>query len=279
MSMMNVCKMEELASIARIKMIETGYHSKYAVHYGGGLSSVEILLYLYFEEMHYDLDRRDWIDRDRFFLSKGHGVLSYYVALQMAGFFGEEKLHTFQLDECDLSSHPVKNLALGIESSNGSLGQGLSLAVGNQIIAEKTGRKYRNFVLLGDGECDEGSVWEAAMCASHYHLDHLMVIVDHNGLQSDGSNETVMSLGDLEGKWKAFGWETWTLDSNNFEQIDSAFSRVDWNNGKPKVIIGNTTKGKGISFMENNNEWHHRQMTEEEYLKAIEELRNHRYGY
>ncbi|MBE6908521.1 MAG: transketolase [Ruminococcaceae bacterium] len=254
-------------------MVKTGFASNYAVHFGGALSSVELLIFLYLKEMNYDLTCREWAERDRFFLSKGHGVLSYYTVLQMAGFFDEDKLSTFQQNEGELSSHPVRNLELGIESSNGSLGQGLSLAVGNQIIAVKKDRSYRNFVLLGDGECDEGSVWEAAMCASHYHLDHLMAIVDRNGLQSDGTNDSVMSLGDLEGKWKSFGWETWKLDGNDLAQIDAVFAGIDWNNGKPKAIIANTVKGKGISFMENNNDWHHRQMTEKEFQQAMEELR------
>lgn len=264
--------MKRLSADIRKTMIRTGYESNYAVHYGGGLSSVEMLVYLYFKEMNYDLGNRAWEDRDRFFLSKGHGVLSYYTVLSKAGFFDGEKLSTFQQNEGDLSSHPVKNIELGIESSNGSLGQGLSLAVGNQIIAAKKGRTYRNFVLLGDGECDEGAVWEAAMCACHHKLDHLMAIVDYNKLQSDGTNEEVMSLGDFEKKWQSFGWETFSIDGNDLEQIDAVFVGIDWNNSRPKVIISNTIKGKGISFMENDNNWHHRQMTEKEFTLAMEEL-------
>ena len=268
----DIQELKKAASEARKIMITTGYESNYAVHFGGGLSSVEILVYLYLKEMNYDLGNKVWEERDRFFLSKGHGVLSYYVALYLAGFFDKEKLGTFQQNEGDLSSHPVQNLELGMESSNGSLGQGLSLAAGNQIIAQRKGRKYRNFVLMGDGECDEGSVWEAAMCANQYKLDHLMAIIDHNGLQSDGTNEAVMALGDLEGKWKSFGWETFSVDGNNLDEIDKVFTGIDWDNGKPKVLIANTIKGKGVSFMENNNDWHHRQMTEKEYQLAMEEM-------
>ncbi len=274
----SIQKLKEAADVARILILKTGYESNYTAHYGTALSSVEILIYLYLNEMNYDLNDREWAGRDRFYLSKGHGVLSYYVALHMAGFFDADTLSTFQRNEGDLSSHPVKNLALGMEASNGSLGQGLSFAIGSQIFAVKKNRTYRSFVLMGDGECDEGSVWEAAMCASHYRLDHLMAIIDHNGLQSDGSNDDVMSLGNLESKWNSFGWETWCLDGHDLAQIDSVFSSIDWTNGKPKVIIANTVKGRGISFMENDNDWHHRQMTEKEYAQAIDELRGNRDG-
>lgn len=268
----DVQELKKASAEARKLMIKIGYESNYAVHFGGGLSSVELLTYLYQKEMNYDLTNKEWEERDRFFLSKGHGVLSYYVALYMAGFFDEEKLSTFQQNEGDLSSHPVKNLDLGMESSNGSLGQGLSLAVGNQIIAKQKGRRYRNIVLMGDGECDEGSVWEAAMCAYQYKLGRLLAIIDHNGLQSDGTNESVIDLGDLESKWKSFGWEAYTINGNDLDQIDDLFSKLDWENDSPKVIIANTVKGKGISFMENNNDWHHRQMGEKDYLLALEEM-------
>lgn len=265
-------ELEKIASSARRKMIDIGYASNYAVHFGGGLSSIDILTYLYQYEMNIDINDKYNMNRDRFFISKGHGVLSYYVALYQAGFFGEDILDTFQQNESDLSSHPVRNIKLGMEASTGSLGQGLSFAVGNQLYAKRKNLSYRSFVLMGDGECDEGSVWEAAMSASHYKLDSLIVIVDHNGLQSDGTNEKVMNIERLSDKWKSFGWDAYEANGHSFDDIHNVFSEIEWDNGKPKVIIAKTTKGKGVSFMENNNEWHHRLMTEKEYNSAIEEL-------
>ncbi len=261
-----------IASNARKKMIEIGFESNYAVHFGGGLSSIDILTYLYQYEMKFNINNKKEINRDRFIISKGHGVLSYYVALFQAGMFDEDKLKTFQTNESDLSSHPVKNIDLGMEASTGSLGQGLSYAVGSQIYAKRKGLPYRSFVLLGDGECDEGSVWEAAMTAAHYKLDNIIVIVDHNGLQSDGKNESVMNIENLSDKWKSFGWDAFEVDGHSFDDLHTVFSEIMWDDGKPKVIIAKTIKGKGVSFMENNNEWHHRLMNENEYHSAIEEL-------
>ena len=268
----NCAELKKLALEARKKMLDIGFNSNYAVHFGGGLSSIDLLTYLYQFEMNYDIKDKFNSERDRFFISKGHGVLSYYVALFQAGFFGEDILNTFQQNEGELSSHPVKNLELGIEASTGSLGQGLSLAVGNQIYAKRNNKDFKAFVLMGDGECDEGSVWEAAMFAAHYKLDNIVVIVDHNGLQSDGTNSTVMNIEKLCDKWQSFGWDTYEIDGHSFDEIHDAFSKMVWDNGKPKVIVARTIKGKGVSFMENNNEWHHRVMTEPEYKLAVDEL-------
>lgn len=260
------------ASDARKTMIDIAYNSKQAAHFGGGLSSVEILTYLFESFMNYDLSDKNSENRDRFILSKGHGVLSYYVVLHQAGFFSREKLNTFMLDESDLLSHPVKNHELGIETSNGSLGQGLSYAAGQQIVAKRTEKNFRSIVLMGDGECNEGSVWEAAMCAGHYKLSNLIAVVDHNGLQSDGRNDEILNMQEMLKNWKTIGWDVFEADGHSFEDLNRVFSTMDSENGRPKLVIAHTVKGKGVSFMENNNVWHHEPLNEEMYNKAIEEL-------
>jgi len=232
---------------------------------------VDILATLYCEILRLNPENPDWEERDRFILSKGHGALSYYSALMLRGFISEETFATFQLDASDLTTHPVLNMTMGIESSNGSLGQGLSLGVGVAIAGQLRSKSYKVYVMLGDGECNEGSVWEAAMSAANFKLDNLIAIVDKNDFQNDGSSSEVMNPGDFVKKWNSFGWNAILVDGHDIFSVHSALSSQDIE-GKPKVLIAKTIKGKGCSFMENKAEWHHNRLTKAQYEMAIQEL-------
>jgi len=260
------------AKESRRLILELAHDTKGAAHFGGSLSSVEIMTYLYSCFLRYDINAPEKEDRDRFILSKGHCVLSYYIALYQSGFFDREKLWEFEADGGPLLSHPVRDLSLGIESSNGSLGQGLSFAVGQQLAARRKGLGYRNVVLMGDGECDEGSVWEAAMAAGHYGLSGLVAVIDCNGLQSDGYTKDILDIKEMFSHWTALGFKVYHVNGHDFGEIHKAFSEMDFDDGHPKLVIADTVKGKGFSFMENNNVWHHEPITEELYEKAKSEL-------
>lgn len=264
-------KIREMAAVMRRKILDVSHTCNMSAHLGGGLSMVELTASLYGSVMNYDPKNPEWPDRDRFILSKGHGVLGYFSALCAAGVISDEVFATFQSNESDLIAHPVMKLSLGIESSNGSLGQGLSMAVGLAVAAKKQGKSHRVYVLLGDGECNEGSVWEAVMSGAHYQLDNLTAIVDYNKLQSDGDGKTIMSQGDLAGKWESFGWNVCRVDGHNVAEILDAFNNKT-RKGMPKVLVANTIKGKGVPFMENNNEWHHNRLTKVHYDRALQEL-------
>jgi len=270
---MDTLQLEQMAKRMRRRILDISHACNAAAHVGGGLSIVDITATLYGAILRYDSKNPDWQERDRFILSKGHGVLGYYTALVEAGFISDEILQSFQTNGSDLIAHPVMNLPLGIESSNGSLGQGLSMGVGLALAAKKKTMAHKIYILLGDGECNEGSVWEAAMSAAHYKLDNLTAVVDKNSFQSDGSSAAVMAGGDLEMKWKGFGWDVHVVDGHNISDLYHAFllPPVD---GKPKAIIAQTVKGKGVSFMENNNEWHHNRLTKAHYDQALQELRD-----
>lgn len=264
-------KIHNMAKEMRRKILEISYSCNSSVHLGGSLSIVDIMATLYGEVLSYDSKDLAWEGRDRFILSKGHGVLGLYSALLLAGIISEEIFATFLTNESDLIAHPVMNISLGIESSNGSLGQGLSMSVGLALAAKKRNMKHRIYVLLGNGECNEGSVWEAIISAVQFKLDNLIAIVDNNGFQSDGKSENIMDYGDFEAKWKSFGWNTLSVDGHNISQLYNAFVENNVEN-KPKVIIANTIKGKGVPFMENNNEWHHNRLTKVNYEKALLEM-------
>ena len=240
-------------------------------HFGGGLSIIEITATLYGAIMKYDPDNPEWNERDRFILSKGHGVLGYYTALAEAGFVPVDDLLTFEKTESYLVGHPVINRQKGIEFSNGSLGMGLSLGIGVAIAGKIKNSKYKVYVLIGDGECNEGSIWEAAMAASQFKLDNLVAIIDKNNFQLGGPNKDIMSVGDLVAKWCSFGWDVAEVDGHNVGELYDAFCRVNVS-GKPSAIIANTIKGKGFSFSENNNAWHHAVLTKSQYELAIDEL-------
>jgi transketolase len=268
---MNHLQIKNFAFQMRKKILEMSLACNNSAHLGGGMSLVEILATLFGDVMNFDVKNPNFDSRDRFILSKGHGVLPFFAALYLTGFIDDEKMATFKKNESDLISHPVMNIPLGIESSNGSLGHGLSMGVGIAIASKKKHRTNKVYVVMGDGECNEGSVWEAAMSAAHFKLDNLIAIVDYNKLQSDGKSETVMDIGNLHQKWESFGWEVYSVDGHNIEEIHSLLTK-DQNKNKPKILIANTIKGKGISFMENNNSWHHNRLTQNFYDQAILEL-------
>jgi transketolase len=264
---------EELAAKAdllRRRTIEMLHHSQ-AGHPGGSLSAAEILSVLYFGVMRIDTERPDWPDRDRFVLSKGHAAPIYYAALQERGFFRPELLVTY--DELDslLQAHPAVG-APGIDMASGSLGQGLSLGIGLALGARKLGKDLRVFVLLGDGECQEGQVWEAAMAAAHFRLANLTAILDWNGLQLYGTCQEVMCLGDLAAKWRAFGWHAVEVDGHDCAQLLEALRQAAEHPEYPTIVLARTTKGRGVSFMENSVEWHSAPVTDEVRDRALAEL-------
>jgi len=261
----------DMAKVMRLKMLEISYNCTLSTHLGGGLSMTEMMATLYARVLRFDKKDPRWEGRDRFILSKGHGVLGYFSALVAAGVISEEVYNTFQTNESDLIAHPVMNLDLSIESSNGSLGQGLSMAVGIALAAKKKNAPFTTYVLLGDGECNEGSVWEAVMSAGQLRLDNLVAMVDYNKLQSDGAAGQIMDLGDLANKFRAFGWDAYDIDGHQIDQLVNAIEAPEVE-GKPRVIVANTVKGKGVSFMENNNEWHHNRLTKANFDLAIAEV-------
>lgn len=235
-------------------------------HAGGAMSMVEILAVLYLAVMRYDAQDTRWEERDRFVLSKGHGVMALYAALKQKGVIRD--LSTFKKNDSALCAHPSMNMDFGIECSSGSLGMGLSFGVGQALALKKKGNPAHVYVLVGDGECDEGSIWEAAMSGSHFNLDNLTVIVDKNQLQYDGPTEEILALGSLEKKWEAFGWKTYTVDGHSVEEVYDALTAKCCG---PKAIIANTVKGKGVSFMENNAAWHNSSLSAQNYEKAMQE--------
>lgn len=265
---------EDIASMTqfmRKKILDISHNCNLSTHLGGGLSMVEVMATLYARVLNYDKNNPRWSGRDRFILSKGHGVLGYYAGLLAAGFISDEVYSTFQTNESDLIAHPVMNLDLGIESSNGSLGQGLSMAIGIALAAKKKNLDFKVYVLLGDGECNEGSIWEAVMSAPQLKLDNLIAVVDYNRLQSDGDSKKIIDLGDLAVKFKCFGWNVHDVNGHDINELVHAFEEVH-PAGVPKMIVANTVKGKGISFMENNNEWHHNRLTKANYELALAEI-------
>lgn len=244
-------------------------HNAGSGHPGGSLSAIDIITALYFYKMRYDAKNPKWSERDRFILSKGHGCPALYVALAEAGFFPHEELAKLRKPGAMLQGHP-SNETPGIEISSGSLGQGLSVANGIALAGRLDKKSYHVYVLLGDGELQEGSVWEAAMTASKYKLDSLTAIVDRNGLQQTAPTEQNKPLEPLAPKWSAMGWHVIEINGHDMQQIVTALDHVT--EGMPTVIIAKTVKGKGVSFMENNVEWHGRAPNKEEYERAMEEL-------
>lgn len=242
-------------------------------HPGGSLSSVEILTAIYFTQMDIHADNLESNQRDRFVLSKGHASPLLYAVLSEKGFLSEEELLTFRKIDSRLQGHPSMRKLPGIDMSTGSLGQGISAAVGMALSNKYHDLPYRVYTLLGDGECEEGEVWEAAMAAAHYHLDNLIAIVDFNGLQIDGDIHDVMNPTPLDEKFKAFGWNVITLDDgNDMEQVLDALETAKTLEGNPTAIIAKTVKGKGISFMENKASWHGVAPSEEQCGDALKEL-------
>ena len=247
-------------------------HAAGSGHPGGSLSAADIITYLYFAEMDVDPQNPDRPDRDRFVLSKGHAAPALYAALAEKGFFPKETLFTLRKLGSILQGHPDKKKVPGVEMSTGSLGQGISAAVGMALAAKTDGRKNRVYALLGDGELQEGIVWEAAMAASHYKLDNLTAFVDWNGLQIDGKNEDVMTVAPVGEKFMAFGWNVQLIDGHDFGQIEQAVDNAKRIKGCPQMIVARTVKGKGVSFMENEAGWHGKAPDDAQAKQAVEEL-------
>lgn len=254
----------------RIKILDT-VHRAGKGHIGGAYSCIDILTVLYYADI-LRVSKKDFgPDRNRFLLSKGHAAVAQYVILQDLGFFPEEELRLMNNGGI-LGEHPDHKIP-GIEFDSGSLGHGLGVACGFALAAKLDNLKYRSYVLLGDGECHEGSIWEAAMLSSHLELDNLIAIVDRNGLCIHGNTEEINKLNPFSDKWRSFGWNTVEIDGHNIEQILSCMQQIQNNcNGKPTVVIANTVKGKGVSFMENNHKWHHGGVDKETYEEAYSEL-------
>ena len=240
-------------------------------HFGGALSITEIISILFADQMRIKKDNPKYEGRDRFILSKGHACLAYYAALSEIGYISKEELKTFEEDDSNLLGHPVINRDLGIDFSNGSLGMGLALGIGVALALKKRQKDTKVYVVLGDGECNEGSVWEAAMAAPNFELNNLYTIIDKNNFQQTGTNKDIMNNPNLKEKWSSFGWSTKEVDGHNINDLLSFFeegSSID----KPKALIANTIKGKGFSFSENNNDWHHSVLTKSLYEKGLQEL-------
>jgi transketolase len=241
-------------------------------HPGGSLSAVEMLITLYFKVLRHNPTDPHWSDRDRFILSKGHAAPVLYATLSACGYLPEEELCTIRKIDSRLQGHPECDLTPGVEMSAGALGVGLSFSVGVTLAGRLDKKDYRTYVLLGDGECDEGQVWEAAMAAAHFKLDKLTAIIDHNGIQIDGWNKDIMNIEPLAQKWQSFGWNTIEIDGHDIAQVIEALEKAKKVTGKPTMIIARTIKGKGVSFMENNPDFHGKAPNAEELKIALKEL-------
>ena len=241
-----------------------------ATHFGGAMSSIEILVALYYRIMNYKVHEPTWKSRDRFFLSKGHCVLGYYSTLHRVGFLTDEDFWSYAENGTILPGHPVINQNKGIEFTNGSLGMGLSVAIGNAVALRTLGLDAKCFVLLGDGECNEGSVWEACMAATHHKLNRITAIIDRNRLQQTGSHEDIMNTDSLASKFDSFGWDVYEVNGNEISELLEVLTIES--RGKPKAIIAHTTKGKGFSFSEHNNSFHHGVITKELFNLGLREI-------
>ena len=259
------------AAQVRLGIIEGVFHAK-SGHPGGSLSAAEIFTYLYFKEMRVDPKNPKDPNRDRFVLSKGHCAPGLYAALALKGYFDWSELEKLRHIGAMLQGHPDMKGTPGVDMSSGSLGQGISAAVGMALAGKMDGKDYRVYTLLGDGESEEGQVWEASMFAGHHHLDNLCVIVDYNGLQIDGPVAEVAGPDPLDEKFRAFGFQVTTVDGNDFDQLEEAFAAAKACKGKPFAIIAKTVKGKGVSFMEGKSAWHGKAIPDAEFAQAMQEL-------
>lgn len=268
---MEIKELENKSKEIRKSIIEQVYKAQ-SGHPGGSLSIADIMTVLYFNELNIDEKNPSWEERDRLVLSKGHCSPALYAALAERGYFEKEYLKSFRHIESNLQGHPDMKKVPGVDMTSGSLGQGLSVANGMAISAKLDGKNYRVYCILGDGEIEEGQIWEAAMTSNKYKLDNLCVIVDNNNLQIDGTIEEVMSSYPIDEKFKSFGFNVIKIDGHNIEEILGAFKQAKEVKGQPTCIIAKTTKGKGIAFMENQAGWHGKAPNEEQYEQAMREL-------
>ena len=269
-------RLRDIARECRVQILRTLTHAG-SGHPGGSLSVIDILVDLYFNRMRYDPKRPDWEDRDRLVLSKGHCVPAQYVCMAKAGFFPESQLATLRKLGSPLQGHPDRVMLPGIEAATGSLGQGLSVAVGMALGLKLAGKTSRVYCVLGDGEIQEGQVWEAAMSAPKlgapdHPLDNLCVILDENGIQLDGFVKKILDLEPVADKWKSFGWPVVDVDGHDIAQVDKALDQAESTTSGPTFIVAHTVKGKGVSFMENDPEWHGKAPKPAEAIRAIDEI-------
>jgi transketolase len=259
------------AAQSRLLAVDAVHEAK-AGHPGGSLSCMDALIYLYFKEMNIDPANPQWEDRDRFVLSKGHCAPALYAVLAMRGYYPKEELKLLRSIKGHMSGHPDMVHVPGVDMSTGSLGQGLSCAVGMALAAKTTGKTFRTYAMCGDGEIEEGQIWEAAMAAAKWDLDNLCVFLDNNGLQIDGTNDEVMPSAPLDKKFESFNWNVLSIDGHDFAQIEKALNAARACKGKPTMIIMKTVKGKDVSFMENNAGWHGKAPNDEQFAVAKAEL-------
>ena len=272
---MNEAKIQELKKLAtevRLGILE-GVHAAASGHPGGSLSIADILTYLYFEEMNVDPKNPKWDDRDRFVLSKGHCAPALYTVLALKGYFPREEIANLRQVDSFLQGHPDMKGTPGVDMSTGSLGMGISTACGMALAAKIKGKDYRTYTIVGDGESQEGQVWEAAMFAAHYNLDNFCLIVDWNNLQIDGKITDVMDPTPHDKKLEAFGFHVISIDAHDFNQIEAALNEAKTVVGKPTAIIAKSVKGKGVSFMEDQASWHGSAPNDEQYAQAVAELK------
>lgn len=266
-----IIESSKLARKLRIHTLKLVHNAK-ASHVGSSLSIIELLVILYTKILKTKPKQPNWPNRDRFILSKGHACAAHYAILAEMGYFPIEWLDTYYKNGSNLPGHATHSCVPGVEVSTGSLGHGLSLAAGMAMVAKRDKKGYRIFCLLSDGECDEGSIWEAILFSSHHKLDNLTVIVDYNKIQALGHVKDVVNLEPFSDKWKSFGWAVHEIDGHNLEEIERVLSKLPFEEGKPSCVIAHTVKGKGISFMENKLLWHYRSPQGEEFEAALHEL-------
>lgn len=267
----DIAELRSMAQQIRGKIIEMS-HKSGAAHLGSSLSCVDTLVALYWNALSINPDNPSDPDRDRFILSKGHATSTLFATLAFKGFFPVDVLDTFAMPGGRLDEHPGPNCIAGVEAATGSLGHGLPLGIGMALSCRIQKQKYRVFALLSDGECNEGSVWEAAMFAAGQHLDNVMAIIDFNKWQATGRSCEVMALKPLKEKWKSFGWSAYEIDGHNMSELVDVLNNFPDGSGKPVAVIAHTVKGKGVSFMEDDNNWHYRIPDKEEVMKAKMEL-------
>ena len=268
---------KKLANDIRLTVLKMIYEAG-SGHPGGSLSAVEIISTLYFDKMRVDPTNPDWVDRDRFVASKGHCAPTLYAVLAEKGFFQKTELNTFRRINSSLQGHPDMLKTPGVDMSTGSLGHGVSVGIGMALGGRLSQKDFYVYVLVGCGESNEGQIWEAAMAAVKYRLDHLIVFLDYNRYQLDGGMDEIMPLGDVSAKWKSFGWKVIEINGHEPEKISDAIDEAKKVRGSPTIILAHTIKGKGVSFMENTHVWHGRKISKEEYEKAVSELTEGSHG-
>ncbi len=261
----------QLASKIRRHALEMVHRAR-SSHIGACLSIADLLAVLYADVLEIDADRPDDPARDRFILSKGHAAAALYAVLAETGFFPVGRLDSYGENGSPLAGHVSHHGVPGVEFSTGSLGHGLSLGCGTALAAKRAGEAFRSFVLLGDGECDEGAIWEAALFAAHHQLDNLTALIDHNGLQGFGKVDEVLALGDLAAKWREFGWSAVEVDGHDHRALRRALHSLPFKRDTPSVLVASTVKGKGVSFMEDELLWHYRSPDDEQFARAMSEL-------